>query len=368
MRRARGLAATIALLLVVGACGDDQTSRKEETDVQKLQAEEGSVDDQPAPAGTLWVRGAGATFPSILYKKWVETYNKGHPGIWVTYSAVGSGAGISRFVTGSVDFGASDAAMSDKQITQVDRGVRLVPATAGMVVLAYSLEGVSGELKLSRDVYPAIFAGDITYWDDPRIQDANPDLKLPHQTITTVVRRDGSGTTFAFTNHLSAISEAWRDGPGTGKLIEWPGNAMTALGNEGVAQRIRISDGAIGYIGYEFATRLGLRMAAIQNKDGEYVKPSAEAGQKALAAASGHMPDNLRLFIPDPGGTDSYPIVTYSWLLLYAKYSNQRKMAAVKDFVTWGLTKGQGFSGSLGYAPLPENVVALSRQAVDSIR
>jgi phosphate transport system substrate-binding protein len=257
--------------------------------------------------------------------------------------------------------------MQDEEIRQVEQGVRMVPATAGMVVLAYNIWGLEGAIKLKRDVYVDIFWGKIKKWNDPRIKQSNPTLTLPKVDITPVVRLDSSGTTYAFTHHLSAISEAWRDaGPGVGKLIDWPGRAMVARGNAGVARRVKLSAGAIGYIEYSFAKRLGLPMAWLENKAGRFVKPDAQSGQLALAGGSAE-PGHFRLFIPDPEGEASYPIITYSWLLLYDRYSDSAKVSVLKDFMWWGLTQGQDDSTALGYVPLPKEVVSRARSAVDKI-
>ncbi len=314
------------------------------------------------------LRGAGATFPAPLYEKWIETYRQQHADVQITYDVVGSGEGQRRFLAAGVDFGASDAALSDEQIARAPAGARLVPATAGIVVLAYNLPGLGGPLHLARDVYVDIFAGRIRSWDDPRIRAANPGLNLPRRTIAVVARQDSSGTTFALTNHLSAISNAWRDrGPGVGTLLDWRGLAMLARGNEGVAGRIKVSQDAIGYVEYHFAKRLGLPMALVQNKSGRYVEPGERSGQAALADNIKQMPANLRLFLPDPDGAESYPIVTLSWLLLYERYADTERAAALKKFVSWGLTEGQALSRGLGYIPLPADVAALSLAAVDRI-
>ena len=181
------------------------------------------------PSAAIQISGAGATFPAPLYKKWIEEYQKANKDVAVSYQGVGSGEGIKKFVNNEVDFGASDAAMTDEQMAKVDRGAKLVPATAGIVVLAYNLKEVTAPLKLPRDVYVDIFWGKIKKWNDPRLQKANPGAKLPDKEILLVVRQDSSGTTFAFTNHLSAVSDDWRDkGPGVGKLLEWPRNKMVA--------------------------------------------------------------------------------------------------------------------------------------------
>lgn len=347
--RFAGLAAILAVSFGLVACGEHAV----EADV---------------PDGKLLVTGAGATFPEPLYQKWIEAYAETAPGAVFTYEGIGSGGGIKRFIAREVDFGASDAAMNDEEIAQVEGGVQLIPMAAGMVVLAYNIPGVEKGLKLSRDVYSDIFLGKIRTWDDPRIVKENPGIELPAKTIAVVVRRDGSGTTFAMTSHLASVSEEWKTGPGVGKLIDWPGNAMTANGNEGVARLVKISEGSIAYMGYEFASRLDLPMAALQNKDGGFVMPSAESGQAALARFADDMPENLRAFMPDPPGADSYPIVSYTWLLLYAEYAEYAKAAALKSAIRWGLSNGQRLAAELGYIPLPENVIAKADAALDRIR
>ena len=247
------------------------------------------------------------------------------------------------------------------------RGVLVVPATAGLVVLAYNLPGLGGPLKLPRDVYADILSGTIKNWDDPRIKQANPTVKLPRRTIAVVGRLDGSGTTFALTNHLSAISEKWKAAPGVGTLVEWPHGTMLARGNEGVASRIKISYGSIGYVEYGFAKRLGLPMAELQNKAGQFVAPDEASGQSALAEGAGS-DDGRQVFITDPVNDGSHPIVTFSWLLLYKQYADAQKRSALQDFVTWGLTQGQSFGNPLGYIALPANVVAQGQTAVRSIQ
>jgi phosphate transport system substrate-binding protein len=329
-----------------------------------------STEGQTEVGAALRIKGAGATFPEPLYQDWIGFYQERHPDVAFAYEGVGSGEGIKRFIAGSVDFGASDAAMNDKEIAQVERGVKLIPATAGMVVLAYNLPGVEGQLKLPRDVYVDIFLGKIWRWDDPRIAAANPDLALPSKLIQPVVRRDSSGTTYAFTNHLSTVSQRWREeGPGTGKQIDWPGGAMTGKGNEGVAQKVKISQGSIGYMAYGFARRLGLPMAVLQNKAGNYVRPDANSGRAALAAAAQtDLPDDLRLFLPNPKGADSYPIVSLSWILLYGSYPETAKAAAIKEALTWGLQEGQRVAEEMGYIPLPEALASKATDAVTAVR
>jgi len=317
----------------------------------------------------LKIAGAGATFPYPLYKEWLQDYNKAHKELDISYDPVGSGEGIRRFVKQEIDFGASDAAMSDEEMGKVERKVKLIPATAGIVVLAYNLKGLNGVLKMPRAVYVGIFAGDIKRWDDPRIKEANPNLNLPSQIIIPVVRAEGSGTTYAFTNHLSAASKEWRDrGPGVGKVVRWPAHAMHARLNEGVAGRVKITDGAIGYMELGYAQAAGLAMAELENKAGKFVAPSQAVGQATLTTTQKDMPANLRMFFPDPPGEDSYPMVTYSWLLLYGSYPDQKKAKALKDFVKWGITDGQKFSEGLGFISLPPTIQELGVKAIDGIQ
>src|SRR5262245_52900962 len=278
------------------------------------------------PKAKVVLLGAGATFPAPLYGRGAQVYRERHPGIGITDEAVGSGEGQRRFLSAGIDFGASDAALTDEQMARAKPGARLVPATAGIVVLAYNLPRLGGPLKLSREVYVDVFAGRVRNWSDPRIRADNAGLNLPNRNIAIVARQESSGTTFAFTNHLSAVSPAWRDrGPGVGNLVDWRGTAMLARGNEGVAARIKVSQDSIGYVEYHFAKRLGLAMAHLQNRAGRFVEPGEQSGQSALASTARQIPDNLRLFIPDPEGEASYPIVTYSWLLLYDHYADRDK-------------------------------------------
>jgi phosphate transport system substrate-binding protein len=325
-----------------------------------------------APEGGVLLRGAGATYPSPLYKKWFEEYHAAHPDVAIAYDAVGSGEGVRRFIGTNVkeeekiDFGASDAAMTDEQIAQVAQGALLVPATAGSVVLAYNLPAFAGELKLSREACAGIFLGRIKSWNDSAIAASNPGANLPKLTIVTVARQDASGTTFAMTKHLDAISPEWSSRYGAATLINWPGNTMRANGSENVAGRIQHSEGSIGYVGYEFAQRLGLKMASLENKAGKFVQPGDETGMAALASVE--LPPNLRLFIADPAGPGAYPVVTFSWVLLYKSYGDPRKAQAMRDLLRWCLNEGQKLASGLGYLQLSANVSSKSLAALGEVR
>lgn len=315
------------------------------------------------------VTGAGSTFAYPLYKKWIEEYQKVHEDVKIEYKAVGSGEGTKRFLAQEVDFGASDAALTDEQMDKAARGAQLIPATAGIIVLAYNLKGLNGPLKLSREALVNLFLGKIKVWNDPRIAQTNPGLNLPTGAVYLVTRADSSGTTFAFTNHLNAISPTWRDqGPGVGKEVRWPINAMEARGNEGVAGRIKITDGAIGYVEYGFAMRAGLPMASLENKEGHFIVPTPANGKITLINTADEMPKNLRMFLPDPSGFSSYPIVTYSWLLLNTDYPDPQKGAAIKELVKWGVTEGQRYAKALGFCPLPKHISELAIKAIEEIK
>ena len=330
------------------------------------------VAEAKAPAGGVLLKGAGATLPSPLYKEWFTTYQTAHPNTVVTYDSVGSGEGIRRFLGKNVkpeevvDFGASDAAMRDEEIAQSPKGALLLPMTAGAVVLAYNLPGFEGELRLSRQAYAGIFLGEIKNWSDRQIGEANPGKKFPKLTLATVVRQDGSGTTYAFTKHLDAISDRWRSRYGPSTLVDWPGNAMRAPGNEGVAARINQSIGSIGYVSYEFARKLNLRIATLENRSGHYVAPAAQSSEAALASAE--LPENLRLFMPDPPGPEAYPIVTFSWILLYTSYDDSKRAQAVRELFRWCLSDGQNYASQLGYVKLPPSVTARALTALDKVK
>lgn len=326
----------------------------------------GSPQSSPGTSGTVSLLGAGSSFVAPLYTRWFEEYNKAYPNVQVSYDSVGSGAGINRFTEGVVDFGASDVAMSDLQIAKVppDRGVVLLPMTAGGIVLSYDIPNVPTGLRLSRAVYSNIFLGKITSWNDPQITVLNPNLTLPNLPITTVHRSDASGTTGAFTLHLSAISPGWKSGPGQGTTVEW-GRGTGAKGSEGVTAQIQQTQGAIGYVEYGYAAQNKLPLATLENKAGNYVAPTPESTQQALAQVQ--LPDNLRAFIADPNGSGSYPIVTYSWVLASRKYTDANKAKALKDVLRWSLTTGQQLSKNLGYVPLPQPVVDRVSKAIDEI-
>ena len=323
---------------------------------------------RPKTGEAVSLHGAGSTFASLFYRKLIEEYGVAHRNVSITYDAVGSGEGVKRFVAGTVDFAGSDEILTEDESSKLREAALMVPITAGMIALAYNIPGVTSEIKLPRDVYVDIFAGVIQQWDDPRIQAANPGLRLPHRTIALVARQDSSGTTAAFTKHLAAIGSAWREkGMRVGKLIEWPKGTMLVLGNEGVAGRIKISEGSIGYVEYWFAQRLALRMAALQNKAGSYITPTFSAGERALSGRAAQVKE-LDASVSDPAGPGAYPIATYSWMFLYPRYADQAKGKAMRDFTEWALSaQAQNYGAQLGYLPLADDVTALGRQSLSAL-
>ncbi|MEO1375985.1 MAG: phosphate ABC transporter substrate-binding protein PstS [Cyanobacteria bacterium J06635_10] len=359
--RLASFVSVLALTVTLAACGGGETDTAGE-------GTDGSATNVAATTeldlgGNVTLNGAGASFPRLIYERWFKDINAKYPNLRVNYQSVGSGAGVRQFTAGTVDFGASDVAMKDEEIKKVERGVLLLPMTGGSVVLAYNLPGVE-ELKLPRAVYADILLGKITDWDDEKIAAANPGVKLPDQKITIIHRSDGSGTTAVFTKHLSAISQDWKNGPGEGKTVSWP-TGIGAKGNEGVTAQIKQTAGSIGYIEFGYAKNEGLSMAALENKAGKFIVPSDEAASKALGAIE--LPNNLRAFISDPEGDESYPIVTYTWILAYKKYDNPATAKAVEAMIEYGLTEGQKVSTQLGYVPLPQNVVEQVSAAADAI-
>jgi phosphate transport system substrate-binding protein len=297
--------------------------------------------------------GAGASFPALLYQSWAIALYQVMPELRVNYQALGSGAGVEQLIDHTIDFGASDVAMTDDELAQVDsRGALLLPMTAGSVVLAYNLPPLAAPLHLSRQSYSEIFLGQVTTWNDPKIVADNPGLTLPNLPITVVHRSDGSGTTAVLTSHLSQISRRWKAQVGAGKSVDWPdGRFIGGKGNEGVTVQIRQAPGAIGYIEYSYAVNNHLPMAALENQAGQFIMPTDASATAALVSVK--LPANLRAFITDPAGQDAYPIVTYTWLLAYQHYADPLKAKAVELFIDYGLNQGQDVAAALGYVPLP---------------
>ena len=301
----------------------------------------------PPPASTapITLYGAGATFPSFLYLRWFKDYNSQNPNAQISYQPIGSAAGIQQFLSGTVDFSASEVPLTDDELAQVNQGAVFIPSVAGSVAVVYNLPGVGSGLKLSRQILPAIFLGQITQWNDPAIAALNPDVTLPNRPITVIHRSDGSGTTAAFTAHLSAISPDWNKTVGSGLNVAWP-TGTGIKDNAGISAQVQQGEGVIGYVEYAFAKQLNLPTATLENQAGDFLDPTEEATSKAIATID--LSDDLRGAAADPDASGAYPIVTYSWVLAYQQYDDPQKAAILKDVMQWGLTEGQTSGTRIG--------------------
>jgi phosphate transport system substrate-binding protein len=322
----------------------------------------------PALAQGLRLTGSGASFPFPIYSAWFKSFSGKQKSVTVDYQSKGSGAGVQDFINRTVDFAASDAAMTDAEMAKVPGGVQLLPMTAGEIVLVYNLPGNPKGLKLPREVYSGIFLGKITKWSDPKLKAANPGVTLPDTDITVVRRADASGTTYVFTQHLSAISEEFKKGPGMGTQVNWPKSDkfVASPKNDGVTATIKQTPGSIGYVEFAFAKFAKLELALLQNKAGQFVAPGGEGAVEALASVK--LPADLRAWVTDPEAPKAYPIVTYTWMLFYKDNKDPKKAAALREMVDFCLTDGQKMSEKMGYIPLPESVVATVKKASASIQ
>ncbi len=303
---------------------------------------------------TVFLNGAGATFPNLIYQQWIIEYNQQVDGVELNYQSIGSGGGIRQFTDGTVDFGASDAPMSDEEMSAVNGNVLHVPTVLGAVVPTYNLPGVTEPIRFTPAVLADIFLGKITKWDDPRIASVNPGLTLPAQDIVVVHRSDGSGTTFIWTEYLSKVSTAWQGQVGTGKSVNWP-VGLGGRGNEGVTATVRQTPGALGYVELGYALLNNLPPGHVQNQAGNFIEPTIES---VTAAASGAMnsmgPDtDFRVSLTNSPGANAYPIASFTWLLIRREDGDAAKAKALLDFVWWAVTEGAADAPALGYAPIP---------------
>jgi phosphate transport system substrate-binding protein len=312
--------------------------------------------DSPVPLKTrVQLTGAGATFPAPLYQNWFVMLNRKVPNLQVNYQGTGSGAGVEQFIKGTVDFAGSDVAMKDEEIAKVSKGgVLMLPVTAGEIVLAYSIPGVS-KLRLSQATYVDIFLGKITNWNDPKIAKDNPGVKFPDLPITVVHRSDGSGTTSVFTENLSAMSPEWKTKVGSGKSVQWPGGKFVgSKGNDGITATLKRTPGSIGYVEYGYAKTNKVNMAILGNKAGKFIEANEKIGSQTLAKVN--LPANLRAFILNPSDPGAYPFVTYTWLLVHKQYDTPDKAIAIKAMIDYAINEGQSQSSALGYIPIPKVV------------
>ena len=317
--------------------------------------------------GTVLLNAAGATFPYPMYSKWFDVYHTAHPNIQINYQSIGSGGGIRQVMAGTVDFGASDGPMTDDQIKEFkkERNTDILhfPTVLGADVISYNVKGVAGDLSFTQKAVAGIFLGTITKWNDPEIAKANPGVKLPGDDIIVVHRSDGSGTSYIWTDFLSKISADWKTKVGTGTSVNWP-VGLGGKGNEGVTGLVKQTPGSVGYIELVYAVQNGIAYGKIQNAAGKFIKADLSSVTAAAAGSGKEIPDDFRVSITNAPGATSYPVSSFTWLLIPSKFSDAAKRDAVKGFLKWMLTDGQKMTEALSYAQLPKLVIAKEMKAI----
>jgi phosphate transport system substrate-binding protein len=354
MKTIRSGAMVLATLLAV-ACGRDAGDSKDAA----------NAPGAPRSGGSVSLTGAGATFPAPVYSKWFSDYGREH-GVQVNYQSIGSGGGIQQVTAGTVDFGASDAPMTAEEEAKVP-GILQLPTVLGAVAVTYNLPALQQPLKLSGPVLASIFLGRVTKWNDPAIAADNPGVALPNTNIAVVRRSDGSGTTHVFTDYLAQVSPEWKGGPGTGKAVSWP-VGLGAKGNEGVAGAVKQTAGSIGYVELAYATQNQLSMAALKNQSGAFVTPTVEATAAAAAGVAERVANgDYRVSLNNAAGAGTYPIATWTYLLVPPRWSDCGKAQAFVNLVDWALTQGGDAARQLHYAPLPDQVREGVRQKLGTV-
>ena len=311
------------------------------------------------------LNGAGATFPYPIYSKWFNEFQKVH-GVQINYQSIGSGGGIRQLQAGTVDFGASDMPLDDNQLKEMGKPIIQFPTVLGSVVPAYNVTGVSGEIKFTPEALAGIYLGKITKWNDKALAGVNPGLKLPDQDIVVVHRSDGSGTTFVWTDYLSKVSPEWKSKVGSNTSVKWP-VGLGGKGNEGVSGVIRQQPGALGYVELIYALQNNITFGTVKNAAGVFVKASLES-TTAAAASVKDMPADFRVSITNAGGKNTYPIASFTYLLVPTKWQDQAKKTAMVNFLTWMLNNGEPMVTQLNYAPLPKQVAEKERARIGEIR
>ena len=316
--------------------------------------------------GKANLTAAGATFPLPFYNMTIDVYTKNAVNT-ITYGGIGSGGGIRSLKDKVVDFGATDAYLSDDQASELPAEVVHIPTCIGAVVVAYNLDGVDG-VKLTNKNLEDIFLGKVTKWNDVSIQSSNDGLSLPDKAITVVYRSDGSGTTYIFSDFMSKISEAWANSLGTGKALNWP-SGIGAKGNPGVAGTISQTDGSIVYMGSEYAFAQKIQVAKLQNSSGKFIEPSIES---ISAAAKGEIPDDTRVMITNSADSSAYPISGFTWIILYKEQAyNGRSLSQAEstlDFLSWLIgPDAQAIAPQVHYSPLPNTAIEKAKSVLASV-
>ena len=310
------------------------------------------------------VNGAGSSFDNPAFMMWKDAYSKIDKDVQINYQSVGSGAGIKQLTSQTVDFGASDAPMTDEAMKSAPGKILHIPIVAGAVAITYNLPGAP-VLKFDDATLSGIYLGTITKWNDPKIAALNPDAKLPSQDIVVVHRADGSGTSFIFTDYLSNVSPDWAKKVGKSTSVNWPAG-VGGKGNEGVAGQVKQLPGAICYVELAYAQQNKLPVAELKNAAGKFVAPSPDAVSKAMGTAT--IPDDFRFSMVNAPGEGSYPIAGASWVLLYDKQSEAKKGKLLVNFLKWCVTEGQKMSPQLSYAPLPDSVQQRATKLLETVQ
>jgi phosphate transport system substrate-binding protein len=320
-----------------------------------------------AQGGTVLLNAAGATFPYPIYSKWFDVYHAAHPNVQINYQSIGSGGGIRQLQAGTVDFGASDGPMTDDQLKQSKVKILHFPTVLGAVVPTYNVSGVTNDLNFTQKALAGIYLGTITKWNDPEIVKANPGVKLPGDDIVVVHRSDGSGTSYIFTDFLSKASGDWKSKVGAATSVNWP-VGLGGKGNEGVTGLVKQTPGSIGYIELVYAVQNKINYGKVQNAAGKFVKADLAGVTAAAAGAAKEIPDDFRVSITNAPGPGSYPISSFTWLLIPAQIPDAAKKNVVKDFLKWMLTDGQNYNEGLSYAKLPSLVATKEMKAIALIQ
>lgn len=355
-KRLAGCAVALLGILALAACGGNQSDRATDT---AANASSSGVD----------LTGAGATFPYPLYSKWFHEYAQRN-NVRINYQSIGSGGGIRQLSEGTVDFGATDSPMTDEEMARARGGPILhVPTVLGAVVVTYNLPGITQPLRLDPETIAGIYLGRIVKWNDARIAALNPGVSLPNADIIVVHRSDGSGTSFVFTDYLSAVSQEWARGPGRGKEVQWP-VGLGGKGNEGVAGQVKQTPNAVGYVELAYARQNRLPAAAIKNASGAFVEPGIESITAAAQGVVSALPPNtdFRVSVVNAQGASAYPISSFTWIILYGNQTNTDKGRKLVDFLRWAMRDGQAMAAPLDYAPLPQAMVPMLEARLDSIR
>ena len=313
------------------------------------------------------INGAGATFPNPIYSKWFSEYSQQHPDVKINYQSIGSGGGIRQVTEGTVDFGASDGPMSDQALKDSKIKIVHIPTVLGAVVPVYNLPGVTQELKFSQDALAGIYLGKITMWNDPYIAKENPGINLPAQSILPVYRSEGSGTTYIFTDWLSKVSPEWKSKVGAANAVKWP-TGTGQKGSEGVSAMVRQTKFSIGYVELVYAAENHMQFGMVRNHDGKFIKASTAGVTTAAAAFATRIPADYRVSITDAPGAESYPISSFTWLLIPSPAKDAAKGKAIAGFLNWMLEKGESQAASMSYAPLPAAVAERVKKTISTLK